>query len=65
MVGKPTFYALWVAFCLGTTAGLMIISQLAPFAASGGADRNGSGLDYLYRRGTRQQQRTYCLRVDV
>ena len=36
MVRKPTFYALWVAFCLGTTAGLMIISQLTPFAASAG-----------------------------
>ena len=36
MVGKPTFYALWVAFCLGTTAGLMIISQLAAFSTSAG-----------------------------
>jgi OFA family oxalate/formate antiporter-like MFS transporter len=32
----PTFYALWVAYCLGTTAGLMVISQLVPFARSVG-----------------------------
>jgi OFA family oxalate/formate antiporter-like MFS transporter len=44
MVGKPTFYALWVAFCLGTTAGLMIISQLAPFAASAGLTGTGAAL---------------------
>ena len=36
MVRMPTFYALWVAYCLGTTAGLMIISQLVPFAQSAG-----------------------------
>ena len=44
MVGKPTFYALWVAFCLGTTAGLMIISQLAPFAASAGLTGTAAAL---------------------
>jgi OFA family oxalate/formate antiporter-like MFS transporter len=31
-----TFYALWVAYCLGTTAGMMTISQLVPFARSAG-----------------------------
>ena len=36
MVRTPTFYALWLAFCLGTTAGLMTISQLVPFAKSAG-----------------------------
>jgi OFA family oxalate/formate antiporter-like MFS transporter len=30
------FYLLWVAYCLGTTAGLMTISQLVPFAVSAG-----------------------------
>ena len=44
VVGMPTFYALWVAFCLGTTAGLMIISQLAPFAASAGLTGTGAAL---------------------
>jgi OFA family oxalate/formate antiporter-like MFS transporter len=36
MLATPTFYALWVAFCLGTTAGLMVISQLVPFARHAG-----------------------------
>jgi MFS transporter, OFA family, oxalate/formate antiporter len=36
MMGSPGFVALWVAFCLGTTAGQMTISQLVPFARSAG-----------------------------
>jgi OFA family oxalate/formate antiporter-like MFS transporter len=32
----PRFYQMWVAYCLGTTAGLMTISQLVPFARSAG-----------------------------
>jgi OFA family oxalate/formate antiporter-like MFS transporter len=36
LLRMPTFYALWVAYCLGTTAGLMVISQLVPFARSVG-----------------------------
>ena len=36
MLGIPAFYFLWVAYCLGTTAGLMTISQLVPFATSAG-----------------------------
>lgn len=32
----PTFYLLWLGFGLGSTAGLMIISQLIPFANSQG-----------------------------
>ena len=44
MVRKPTFYALWVAFCLGTTAGLMVISQLVPFAESAGVAFGVAGL---------------------
>jgi MFS transporter, OFA family, oxalate/formate antiporter len=36
MVRTPTFWALWVAYCLGTTAGTMVISQLIPFARSAG-----------------------------
>jgi MFS transporter, OFA family, oxalate/formate antiporter len=31
-----TFYALWIAYCLGATAGLMTISQLVPFARNAG-----------------------------
>ena len=36
MLATPTFYFMWVAFCLGTTAGQMAISQLVPFAGSAG-----------------------------
>lgn len=36
MVKTPTFYKLWLAYCLGATAGLMVISQLVPFARSSG-----------------------------
>jgi MFS transporter, OFA family, oxalate/formate antiporter len=36
MVRTPTFWALWIAYCLGTTAGTMVISQLVPFARSAG-----------------------------
>lgn len=30
----PNFYFMWVAYALGTSAGLMVISQLVPFAKS-------------------------------
>ena len=36
MLRAPTFYALWIAYCLGATAGLMTISQLVPFARNAG-----------------------------
>jgi OFA family oxalate/formate antiporter-like MFS transporter len=36
MLATPMFYGLWLAFCLGTTAGLMTISQLVPFARNAG-----------------------------
>src|SRR5262245_16839306 len=36
MLATPTFYFMWVAYCLGTTAGQMTISQLVPFAGSAG-----------------------------
>jgi MFS transporter, OFA family, oxalate/formate antiporter len=36
MIRTPTFWALWVAYCLGTTAGTMVISQLIPFARNAG-----------------------------
>jgi OFA family oxalate/formate antiporter-like MFS transporter len=32
----PAFYLLWLAFGLGSTAGLMVISQLIPFAKNQG-----------------------------
>jgi OFA family oxalate/formate antiporter-like MFS transporter len=36
MVRTQTFWALWLAYCLGTTAGTMVISQLVPFARNAG-----------------------------
>ncbi|MGE0394038.1 MAG: MFS transporter, partial [Vicinamibacterales bacterium] len=36
MLRTRTFWLLWVAYCLGATAGLMTISQLVPFARSAG-----------------------------
>jgi len=36
MVRTRTFWALWVAYALGTTAGTMVISQLVPFARTAG-----------------------------
>jgi OFA family oxalate/formate antiporter-like MFS transporter len=36
LVRTPTFFALWFAYCLGTTAGQMMISQLVPFMRSVG-----------------------------
>lgn len=44
MLGVPAFYFLWVAYCLGTTAGMMTISQLVPFATSAGATAAVAGL---------------------
>jgi OFA family oxalate/formate antiporter-like MFS transporter len=44
MLNTPTFYALWLAYCLGTTAGLMVISQLVPFARSAGLSANAATL---------------------
>ena len=32
----PAFYLMWVAYCLGCLAGLMVISQLLPFAKTMG-----------------------------
>src|SRR5512141_3222480 len=36
MLRTPTFYFMWIAYALGTSAGLMVISQLIPFATSVG-----------------------------
>lgn len=36
MVRTRTFQLLWIAYCFGTTAGTMVISQLVPFARASG-----------------------------
>jgi MFS transporter, OFA family, oxalate/formate antiporter len=40
----PQFYLLWIAYCLGTTAGLMTISQLVPMARSSGLTATAAAL---------------------
>jgi len=40
----PAMYLMWVAYCLGTSAGLMVISQLVPFARSVGLAALGTTL---------------------
>ncbi len=44
MLGLPSFYFLWIAYCLGTTAGMMTISQLVPFAQSAGMSATAAAL---------------------
>ena len=36
VLATPAFYLMWVAYALGCSAGLMVISQLVPFATSVG-----------------------------
>jgi MFS transporter, OFA family, oxalate/formate antiporter len=36
MLATPTFYFMWIAYAFGCAAGLMVISQLVPFAKSVG-----------------------------
>ena len=36
MLRTPTFYLMWVGYALGCSAGLMVVSQLVPFATSVG-----------------------------
>jgi OFA family oxalate/formate antiporter-like MFS transporter len=36
VLSRPTFYLMWIAYALGCSAGLMVISQLVPFARSVG-----------------------------
>ncbi len=36
MLSTPTFYFMWIAYAFGCAAGLMVISQLVPFAKSVG-----------------------------
>jgi len=38
VLATPTFYLMWVAYALGCSAGLLVISQLVPFAKSAGID---------------------------
>jgi OFA family oxalate/formate antiporter-like MFS transporter len=42
MVRTQTFWMLWMAYCLGATSGLMVISQLVPFARAAGHSANAA-----------------------
>ena len=44
VVRTPSFYTLWIAYALGTTAGTMVISQLVPFARSAGLSPSAAAL---------------------
>jgi OFA family oxalate/formate antiporter-like MFS transporter len=43
----PTFYLMWIAFALGASAGLMVISQLLPFAKDRGIDSSVASVALL------------------
>lgn len=47
MVKTPQFPLMWVAYCLGTSAGLMTISQVIPFARSIGLPAAAATLTLL------------------
>ena len=51
MVRTRTFALLWVAYCLGVTAGLMVISQLVPFALAAGLSAGGGDFRDHHWRG--------------
>jgi len=44
VVSTTTFYVLWIAYALGTTAGTLVISQLVPFARAAGWGRQTAAL---------------------
>lgn len=44
VIRTPSFYKLWIAYALGTTAGTMVISQLVPFARSAGLSPRNAAL---------------------
>lgn len=47
MVRTPQFPLMWIGYCLGTSAGLMTISQLIPFARSVGLPATAATLTLL------------------
>ncbi len=47
MLRTPQFPLMWVAYCLGTSAGLMTISQVIPFARSVGMPATAATLTLL------------------
>ena len=64
MLATPTFYFMWVAYCLGTTAGQMTISQLVPFAGAAGLGALAATL-VLPVSATRQRRRPHPVGLDV
>ncbi len=61
----PTMYFMWIAYACGCAAGLMVISQLVPFAKSVGNPQHYPGCLWPGGGRGRQRQRTYPIRLDV
>ena len=61
----PTFYLMWVAYALGCSAGLMVISQLVPFAKSVGIAAGGAVHHDAGGGRVRQCFRPHPVRLDV
>ncbi len=47
MLRTPAFYLMWVAFALGASSGLMVISQLKPFAEGRGISKAAASVAML------------------
>jgi OFA family oxalate/formate antiporter-like MFS transporter len=47
MLRMPTFTLMWIAFALGTSAGMMVISQLVPFAKERGISQGAASAAIL------------------
>ena len=61
----PTFYLMWVAYALGCAAGLMVISQLVPFAKSVGIPSTTLAAYGLGGGSGGQCIRPHSIRLDV
>ena len=61
----PTFYLMWVAYAFGCAAGLMVISQLVPFAKSVGIPSTTLAAYGLVVGAVGNAIRPHSLRLDV
>ena len=65
MLRTRTFYLMWVGYALGCSAGLMVISQLVPFAKSVGVAAVDTFHHDARGRRIRKRLRPNTLGVDV
>jgi len=47
LLRSPSFYLMWVAYALGTSAGLMVINQLKPFASAKGLSEAAASIAFF------------------